>query len=338
MNTASTTAEMIRTAIDSYPSGICIAAASGRVILANTKMNELCTQITGHMIMNAVSIWKELEQFHKNSACEKLIRPWITEEISENPEDKNVRRLFFSFKNDEIWRFRFQYLDENTIQIGAAEITDLYRHSEEIYENNLRLRRMQGRQKALLKNIVEINENKEILTAKMKIHDEFGECLIATSKAVSEGNLESNAKALKEKWKRTLMDFSNIPIVHSDRHTAMRAELMQVSEMIGCRVIFTGEEPESECAQRLLYAAVREALTNAMEHAQATELYVKIDERPVYLHAEISDNGDAGQKDSGIFVQEGNGLTALRSKLEQEGAFMQVIYRNGVVLIVDIPK
>ncbi len=341
MENAGDRAEMIRTAIDSYPGGICIASNSGRVILVNLKLNELYEKLTGHLVVNVLASWKELKQFEHNDTCERLVQPWITEGMKDTDDDQ-AERLFFSIDGSEIWRFRMQWLNENMIQIDAAEITKLYRHSEEVYKNNIRLRQMQYRQKALLKNIVAINENKEILSAKMRIHDEFGERIIETWKIVSDDQLKTSGRLLKERWKRTLQEFSNIPMVRSDRHTAMRNELMQVSEMIGCRIVMTGDEPEDETAQRLLYAAIRESLSNAVEHAHASELYVMIESKRGYYRAEISDNGNAQNpesisEDNSHAISEGNGLTALRSRLEQEGASMQIVQRGGIILVIEIP-
>ena len=69
---------------------------------------------------------------------------------------------------------------------------------------------MQKRQKALLESIVEVNLNKEILAAKMHIHDELGHCLLATTKAITEDRLAENADTLRKSWNSTIQDFSNI--------------------------------------------------------------------------------------------------------------------------------
>ena len=108
---------------------------------------------------------------------------------------------------------------------------------------------------------------------------------------------------------------------------------MQVAELIGCKVVFLGEQPKSRKALQLLYAAVREALTNAVRHADATELTVKIKQDKQRYHIEISDNGGVSVSS----ITEGNGLSALRQRLEQEGATLKVLCDNSVSLIVSIP-
>ena len=325
-----TSAKMIKKAIDSYPGGICFSALDGRVILVNEKMNQLMLELTGHTILNAKVTWEELANFASNGKAEKLTQSWLPKD----PDKESIhQQLFFRFSDSSIWRFELRFLDLNTVQIEAAEITELYRLSEELYENTIRLQDMQKRQKALLDSIVEVNLNKEILTAKMHIHDELGHCLLATTKAITEDSLAENADTLRKSWNSTIQDFSNISTVWTVPDSSLQPELMQVAELIGCKVIFLGEQPKSRKALQLLYAAIREALTNAVRHVNATELMVKIEQDEKSYHIEISDNGSVSVSS----ITEGNGLSALRQRLEQEGASLKVLCDNSVSLIIDIP-
>lgn len=325
-------AKMIKKAIDSYPGGICFSALDGRVILVNEKMNKLVLELIGHTILNAKAVWEELANFANNDKAEKLTQSWLPKD-PDNGNDSIHRQMFFRFSDGSVWRFELRFLDSNTVQIESAEITELYRLSEELYENTIRLQEMQKRQKALLNSIVEVNLNKEILAAKMHIHDELGHCLLATTKAITEDSLTENANVLRESWNSTIRDFSNIPTVWTVPDSALQSELLQVAELIGCKVTFLGEQPTNRKALQLLYAAIREALTNAVRHADATELMVKIEQDEKNYHIEISDNGGVTVSK----ITEGNGLSALRQRLEQEGASLKVLCDNSVSLIIDIP-
>ena len=325
-----TSAKMIKKAIDSYPGGICFSALDGRVILVNEKMNQLMLELTGHTILNAKVAWEELANFASNGKAEKLTQSWLPKD----PDKESIhQQLFFRFSDSSVWRFELRFLDSNTVQIEAAEITELYRLSEELYENTIRLQEMQKRQKTLLDSIVEVNLNKEILAAKMHIHDELGHCLLATTKAITEDSLAENADTLRKSWNSTIQDFSNISTVWTVPDSSLQPELMQVAELIGCKVVFLGEQPKSRKALQLLYAAVREALTNAVRHADATELTVKIEQNEKSYHIEISNNGSVTVSK----ITEGNGLSALRQRLEQEGASLRILCDNSVFLIIDIP-
>ena len=328
----SMSAKMIKKAIDSYPGGICFSALDGRVILVNEKMNKLVLELTGHTILNAKVAWEELTNFASSGKAEKLTQSWLPKD-SNNENDDIHRQLFFRFSDSLVWRFEWRLLDPNTVQIEAAEITELYRLSEELYENTIRLQEMQKRQKALLDSIVEVNLNKEVLAAKMHIHDELGHCLLATTKAITEDNLTENADTLRKSWNSTLHNFTNISTVWTVSDSSLQSELMQVAELIGCKIVFVGEQPKSRKTLQLLYAAIREALTNAVRHANATELTVKIEPCREYYHVEISDNSSITVSK----ITEGNGLGALRQRLEQEGASLKVLCDNSVSLIVDIP-
>ena len=325
-------AKMIKKAIDSYPGGICFSALDGRVILVNEKMNKLALELTGHTILNAKATWEKLTNFANNGKAEKLDQSWLPKDTN-NKNESTHQQLFFRFSDSSVWRFELRFLDSNTVQIEAAEITELYQISEELYENTIRLRQMQKRQKALLDSIVEVNLNKEILAAKMHIHDELGHCLLATTKAMTEDSLAENADMLRKSWNSTIRDFSNISTVWTVPDSSLQSELMQVAELIGCKVIFSGKQPTQRKALQLLYAAIREALTNAVRHADATVLTVKIEQDEKSYHIEISDNGSVSVSS----ITEGNGLSALRQRLEQEGASLKVLCDKSVSLIVDIP-
>ena len=327
-----TSAKMIKKAIDSYPGGLCFSALDGRVILVNEKMNKLVLELTGHTILNAKAAWEELATFANNGKAEKLTQSWLPKE-PDNENGSTHQQLFFRFSDSSVWRFELRFLDSNTVQIEAAEITELYRFSEELYKNTIRLQEMQKRQKALLDSIAEINLNKEILAAKMHIHDELGHCLLATTKAITEDSLAENADTLRKSWNSTIHNFSNISTVWTAPDSSLQSELMQVAELIGCKVIFFGKQPTQRKALQLLYAAIREALTNAVRHADATVLTVKIEQDEKSYHIEISNNGSV----SVSIITEGNGLSALRQRLEQEGASLEVCCSSGVSLLVDIP-
>lgn len=327
-----TSAKMIKKAIDSYPGGICFSALDGRVILVNEKMNQLILELIGHTILNAKVAWEELANFANNGKAEKLTQSWLPKDTNNENESTN-QQLFFRFSDNSVWRFELRFLDSNIVQVEAAEITELYRLSEELYENTIRLQEIQKRQKALLDSIVEINLNKEILAAKMHIHDELGHCLLATTKAITEDRLAESADVLRENWNSAIHDFSNISTVWTVPDSSLQSELMQVAELIGCKVTFLGEQPTQRKALQLLYAAIREALTNAVRHANATGLMVKIEQDEKSYHIEISDNGGVSVSS----ITEGNGLSALRQRLEQEGATLKVLCDNSVSLLVDIP-
>lgn len=309
----------IREAIDNYPGGLCFASPDGRPILANKKINELCFALTGHTIMNANEDWA----FWKSQAL---------------PDAEPENSIFICcLRNDEYWQFKKTQLVLNrdeVIQYEAADVTALYQYGNRLKENNLRVKELHEHQKALLDNIALNNLERELLGAKMRIHDDFGRLLIMTKNALKDGKDNSTAAELFPAWENIILDIENATVSTTQKPASPKNELLQVADMIGCKVDFYGNQPTERKALLLLYAAIREALTNAVRHAGANRLSVRIEEEENDYRIRIENNGTA-RPDA---IREGGGLGNLRRRLESEGAVMDIRCENGVVLCLKIPR
>ncbi len=287
---------MIRNAINTYPDGICFAATDGRPILANKKMNDVCYELTGHTITNATAMWQTL----------------MLKALPQSHEDtKEAESILCRIEDGTVWQFQRRLLQVNKSQITqyeASDITELYEYRNRLEENNRRVAELHNRQRELLRNIVQNNLDKELLSAKMRIHDVFGRLLIMTKE--------------------------NAAVATETREVSPQKELIQVADLIDCRVEFQGRQPPERKALLLLYAAIREALTNAVKHAGADKLTISVSENNGRYDVEIRNNGRAVNPP----IQEGGGLSSLRKRLEQDGATMSYRYNGAVTLILTIPK
>ena len=320
---------LIKESINTYPGGICFAMMDGRPILVNQILNELIVRLTGHTVMDVHSLWEELLNWNTWNGCRKIIKNW---DIS--PMDTE-NTLGVEMPDGKIWQLRrSELVDRNKkyIQLEAVDVTDLYKTSNELLESNQKLRKLYQRQCDLIEDIVQVNRERELLHVKMKIHTDLGQCIIATKKALQQKLSPKKAKNLIHDWNQSIRNFSNISEEHSQQGS-METELLQVAQMIGCRILITGERPAERKVQQLFFSAVREALTNAVRHANANELKVSCQKKNHFWHIEITDNGTVP---SGQIIESG-GLGSLRKRLEQEGAILQILQNDGVKLIVDIP-
>lgn len=312
---------MIRNAIDTYSDGICFAASDGRPILANKKINEVCYELTGHTITNGQSMWLELMEHA------------IPEENVKSQSGLILCRL----SDGTVWQFQKRQLEVETaqvIQYVASDITELYEYGNRLLENNLRVAELHERQRELLKNIVQNNVDQELLSAKMRIHDNFGRVLIMTKQALFEHDRENDGEDIFLAWQNVITDMENASLILEPKETLPQNELVQVADLIGCKVEFQGKQPVERKALLLLYAAIREALTNAVRHAGANQLTIIIEDKKEKYHVRILNNGNRNVSS----IKEGSGLTNLRKRLEQEGATLQYGFSQGVELILTIPK
>ena len=327
----------IRETVDYLPSGICFAAPSGSPLLTNRKMNELIFRLTGHVIMNVRLAWDELCTYTGVNGCVKLNDPWISSDYFVNEEDEEAEAgVFFSLPDNSIWQFQLKELTDDYphyIQLEATDISELYELSRELYDNNQRLAEQYERQQRLLSDIVEINHAKEILSMKMRIHDDLGRSILTTKQHLSNGTLTENIPSLSELWSNTIRCLEDYTQIYTDSASLPEIELQKAADMIGCRISYSGERPVGRKTTLLFYAAVREALTNAVRHAAANELYVMIQSTAGGYHVEIADNGNKPV----FLITEGNGLSNLRRRLEQEGASLKISRSNGVVLSMELP-
>lgn len=321
----------IREAIDTYPGGLCFAAADGRPILANKRLNDLCAQLTGHTITNAEHMWRELRAGRLEEPSDGLQTGF-----SASPNSAQERFLC-GLPDRTVWQFSRRELTTcriPVIQYEAADVTELYRYRDRLRENNIREEKVHERQRDLLRSIVQNNLDKEILEAKIRIHDEFGRVLLMSRSALTEDSTAPETDRLFAAWGNVIGDMENAAFPRTTGETSPEKELARVAGMIGCRVQFVGRQPSERKPLLLLYAAVREALTNAVRHAGADCLTVDISDIGNFYHAEIRSNG----RKSSAPIREGGGLGNLRRRLEQEGARMQIDNSDGVALILTIPK
>lgn len=242
----------------------------------------------------------------------------------------------FRFPDGAVWRFRQEFLEDGGtiyMQIEATDISDLYFRREELRENNRRMRELTKRQRGLLATIVQTNREKELLSVKMRVHDELGQCILTTKRLLEGPLTPENVFAISQAWENAIRDFSNIPLDEGRPLSSPKEEILKVASLIGCRVDLRGDEPSGLGTKRLLYSAVREALINAVRHANADCLYVRCRQTDRLLHAEISDN-------SGMEVpslREGIGLSGLRQRIERAGGTLDIRCGRGVLLLVDLP-
>lgn len=335
---------MIRKAIDLYPDGICFARLNGRVILTNQTMNSLCLSLTGHTVTNGADLWRELEDISRGKESgddageDSQSNSREGQTFSAGPErEQACQEITHTFPDGRKWRFRRSILrmdGELVAQYEATDVTELTELQEQLRESNLRTEKMHRRQQELLKNIVQNNLDQELLSAKMHIHDEFGRLLILTKNAAQQPMKAGELQALRDSWLNAAANMENAAWTPDADQSSPREELVRTAGMIGCGIEFYGEEPKEREALLLLYAALREALTNAIRHGKANLLRVTIAEEKTAYAAAITDNGSGGR----FPIQEGGGLKALRQRLEKEGASLEYEYPGGLTMKLRIPK
>ena len=297
----------VKEAFDHLPCGVCFFDKNGIVTLRNYQMHRLVFALTG----------KDLQSFSE-----------LNDFLSENTENG-----VFTFDNDNVWQFSQETvtLREGTdyIQITATDITELYQRQKELEQDNRRLEEYARRMRRLSKNIKQLIREEEILNMKMRVHDDIGRSVIATRQFLEQGRPMEELDLTV--WKNAVKLLKHDSELAEERGSF--DSLMSAAKSIGVHIIIDGDFSGNTSADKLVVAAVRECMTNAVRHAHADELYVKLNTENGKLTANISNNGDLPKKK----ITEGGGLSSLRARIESNGGEMKVSAENEFELFVNVP-
>ncbi|MGN0355443.1 MAG: sensor histidine kinase [Muricoprocola sp.] len=309
----------IKESIDNLPTGLCFSSPGGRVLLTNHRMITLCHKMTGDDLQDAGAFWNLLKSGTVSEGITCI-----------SPESSPV----YGFPDGTIWSFERKQLhteDRQVIQITASDITQLYQLSEKLKKNNADLEQMNGRLRRYGENMVSFVRNREILEAKMRIHNEFGQTLLASRTYLVNGAAAPDSADILKRWnyvvallKKECEPEDSINNWNSFVNAAVSA---------GVRINLKGELPKTEAMIRLLITAATEALTNAVRHAGADELTIQISHINETLEILFTNNG---RKPSGE-ITPGGGLGSLRQRLEEAGGALRIESQPRFALYITLP-
>lgn len=302
----------VKEAFDNLPSGVCFFDRNGMVTLCNYQMRRLVFALTG----------RDLQSLPE-------LREMLNGDTTPAQRDNDI----FMLDDGSAWRFSQEsvttrYGDTYT-QVTAADVTELYRRQKELEQDNKRLEEYAQRMRRLSADIISLIREEEILNMKMRVHDDIGRSVIATRQFLQQKR-PMNELDLTE-WKNAVRMLKHDNEIMEDKDIS--AQLMTAAEGIGIRLSMDGELPENTGAAGLLTVAIRECMTNAVRHAGAGELYVKLTCDDNIASAVITNNGAVPEKE----ITEGGGLSSLRIRIKNKGGTMKIQSVPRFELTVSVP-
>lgn len=307
------TRSSVKESLDWLNTGLCFAYKNGMVMLINHRMNNLSHTIFGRDIQNANAFWENLNDGEIQSGVARIF-------MGENPT--------FRLPDQTVWTFAHEVLGGIT-QLTAAETTQLNKLTEELKEKNAELSVMNDRLRKYGENVDELTREKERLETKARIHRELGQALLLTRRYL-QGESE-NTQELLNVLKR------NIAMLRLESESPKNDEpldmLMKAAHSAGIEIHINGRMPRQENIRRLFFEAATEALTNAVRHADAKNLYIVFSKRKDTRSVCFTNDGEKPQEK----IIEGGGLGALRKETEQLGGTMKSYYKDGFALKLTVP-
>lgn len=313
------TTRSIKESIDLLPDGVCFSTDRGMPILMNSRMRQLCTEFTGEGLMDTEKFWRDL----RNGNVRKGIRPL------------KQREAAFIDTNGQVWDFRrsrLSYGGEKVTEISAVNITTQYHLHKELVERYERLNDVNSRLHHFSEEVEKVTREKEILAAKIKLHDEIGRSLLILRSYLTETPEKRDRSRLLPLWQYIVTSMQEGTILKEREDSLLL--LKKEAADFNVDIFLEGLLPANPSVRNVIFAAVRECAGNTAKHARGDRLFITIHDTEENTEVFITNNGNA----PGGSIHETGGLKNLRKMVEERGGSMQIKSSPVFVLHLCFPE
>lgn len=312
------TRDSVKQALDMLPSGICYFTPSGSVKLCNMQMHILFRTLSQSELQTLTELQDALAHCDAGSGVIRL----------------SHERQTYLFPDGKAWRYRqTEVTDEDGVVYTEAifsDVTELYHKNLELKAQIKQLNAISRELKRLSDNVLILTREKEVLSAKTKLHDYMGAGLIAIRQILHHNQTEEAANAI-DLFRQAVSAIKN-----DNAYPQGRSELdrfMHDAEAIGIKVNLSGELPEQEELRCVMILAMRECLTNSVRHAGATTLHIAVEKNGDSISMKITNDGKAPETE----VVPKGGLHNLYRHITDCGGTMEIQSKPVFVLTVVLP-
>ena len=298
----------VKESLDALPDGVCFFSEDGRILLSNRRMQHISSDITGIGILNGEKLWRCIE--------EKSVKTDVSD------------GLVILTSDSKVWNVRRSEIEAegNRInEIVALDVTEQYELRRELEERNERLNSVNERLRIFSRDMSRLTAEKELLDAKIKVHDDLGRSLLAFRAYLTAEPSKRDRNKLLPLWRYVIsvMKKETAPSEEWDAIEKTAESLHIQIEINGDLPAGLVDLPVSGEVRSAIMAAIRECLTNTARHARGDRLFVLIKcgaDAPHGIRIEITNNGRAPL----VPIQEAGGLSNLRHMVERAGGIMTI--------------
>lgn len=313
------TAMSVKEATDSLPIGICWYAPGGLVLLANHAMERFCERTIGGPLLSGETLWNRLCAGDLLPGCQTIIVG-------------NEQVVLFS--DNSAYKLRNETVRDGkrtNCMLLVLDISEAYRKTLELQQKQEKLTLLGKRLDKVNSEIVALTVEREILNARVQMHDELGSNLLSIKRFILNGGTEKEKAVLLESLGH------NLAFLKTARPAPVRDEydlMLDTAKRLGVSVTVTGELPQTMPHKHIIATAIHECFTNTIRHAHGDELRVTITQEDERIAAVFENNGEPPRGE----IFEKGGLISLRALTEQSGGRMRVRTEPAFAIILDLPK
>ena len=219
---------------------------------------------------------------------------------------------------------------KNYREVLFIDVTDLYYKGLELKVQTKQLHKLSLELKKLSDNVLIIARENELLTAKTRLHDQMGAGLIAVRHLLFNSAGVDETESVLYPLRRA------IGMIKDDIEYENVNELVEIihdAKVIGVKVELKVETNKWKEAKDVLVLAMRECLTNAVKHADATLLKCSIREEDEFVVLNVTNDGIVPAED----IKPRGGLKNLLRIVNNCGGSMKICSKPFFTLSINIP-
>lgn len=284
----------VKNAIDLSDNGIMFLNDKGNIILINVVMKDILKEynINNNYIDNLKE--KEIKEIHNEHILKCLNRVW-------------------------------QLKINNNKEIIALDITDIYKIQEKTRNQNIEIEENNKKILKKLNNIEEAEKEKKLIKIKNEFHDILGHRLSLFGEYLKQDNIN------KEEIKFMLDNlFEQFTTLKSPEENLKK--LIEVYKVFNINISIIGKLPKNKEVGETFFEIIREAVTNAIIHANSKNIKVVITNSLEKTEMLITNDGIKPNN----FINENEGIKGMRRKLKEIGGILIIENEDNFILKIII--
>lgn len=284
----------VKNAIDLSDNGIMFLNDKGNIILINVVMKDILKEynINDNYIDNLKE--KEIKEIHNEHILKCLNRVW-------------------------------QLKINNNKEIIALDITDIYKIQEKTRNQNIEIEENNKKILKTLNNIEEVEKEKKLIKIKNEFHDILGHRLSLFGEYLKQDNI--NKEEIKFMLDNLFEQFTSLKSPEENLK-----KLVEVYKVFNINISIIGKLPKNKEVGETFFEIIREAVTNAIIHANSKNIKVVITNSLEKTEMLITNDGIKPNN----FINENEGIKGMRRKLKEIGGILIIENEDNFILKIII--
>ncbi|MBO7614857.1 MAG: hypothetical protein J6T15_04085 [Bacilli bacterium] len=292
---------------DSSNDGFLYFDEDGACLLINKIMEEIATLLTKNYVLNGHTFLK-LVKDQTITLSNGMSFKFLDKKVNLNNSDSQI-----------------------VTELIALDVTELVNKNNILAEDNKKISEMNKELAAYNEETLEVVRHKEILSAKVNIHNEMNSLVLQSSYLLNNYD-KKEAEKLLSKWK------NNALLLSKETETSANADFINdltiLSDAIGVSIDCDDYSlvEENEKITSLFVAVTKESLLNIAKHTKSKKLTVRISKEKDEIVMIFSNENIPDSK--GII--KGGGLTNIEKRVNELNGKMSIINNGQFILRIEV--